>query len=193
VFDRETLPDPAQLLDVEMQQVAGARPLTALHRERRLELPQPAQALAPAIPGGLGGALVCELPADCPSVPRSRDQIVQRVLTAQETAAAVAAAVGVSERTVRKWMARFAAEAEGGLADRSCRPGRSPGATPPLLVSWVAHLRRQRWTGAAIAQALDLSPSTVARLLLPRTPPQGIVARKHRRSSGPPPSPASDE
>ena len=99
------------------------------------------------------------------TTPRSRGQIVQRVLTEQETPAAVAAAVGVSERTVRKWLARFAAEADGGLADRSCRPRRSPGATPPLLVSWVAHLRRQRWTGAEIAQALQLSPSTVARLL----------------------------
>jgi transposase InsO family protein len=99
------------------------------------------------------------------TTPRSRGQIVQRVLTAQETPAAVAAAIGISARTVRKWVARFTAEAEGGLADRSCRPRRSPGATPPLLVSWVAHLRRQRWTGTEIAQALQLSASTVARLL----------------------------
>lgn len=99
------------------------------------------------------------------TTPRSRGQIVQRVLTQQEPAAAVAAAVGVSERTVRKWVTRYATEAEAGLADRSCRPQRSPGATPPLLVSWVAQLRRQRWTGAAIAQALQLSASTVARLL----------------------------
>jgi len=99
------------------------------------------------------------------TTPRSRGQIVQRVLTQQEPAAAVAAAVGVSERTVRKWVARYATEAEAGLTDRSCRPQRSPGATPPLLVSWVAQLRRQRWTGAAIAQALQLSASTVARLL----------------------------
>ena len=99
------------------------------------------------------------------TTPRSRGQIVQRVLTQQEPAAAVAAAVGVSERTVRKWVTRYATEAEAGLTDRSCRPQRSPGATPPLLVSWVAQLRRQRWTGAAIAQALQLSTSTVARLL----------------------------
>jgi transposase InsO family protein len=32
-------------------------------------------------------------------------------------------------------------------------------------VSWVEHLRRQRWTAAAIAEALQLSASTVARLL----------------------------
>jgi transposase len=90
------------------------------------------------------------------TTPRSRGQIVARVVTQQESPAAVAAAVGVSERTGRKWVARYAAEAEAGLADRTCRPRRSPGATPRLLVSWVEHLHRQRWTGAAIAEALQL-------------------------------------
>jgi transposase InsO family protein len=91
--------------------------------------------------------------------------MVARVLSQQEPPAAVGAAVGVSERTVRKWLGRYAAEAAAGLADRSSRPRRSPGATPPLLASWVERLRRQRWTGAEIAQVLQLSPSTVARLL----------------------------
>jgi transposase InsO family protein len=99
------------------------------------------------------------------TTPRSRGQIVERILTLQEASTAVAAAVGVSDRTVRKWVARYVAEAAAGLADRSCRPQRSPRATPPLLVSWVERLRRQRWTGAEIAQALQLSASTVARLL----------------------------
>jgi hypothetical protein len=36
------------------------------------------------------------------TTPRSPGQIVQRVLTQQEAAPAVAAAVGVSDRTVRK-------------------------------------------------------------------------------------------
>ena len=99
------------------------------------------------------------------TTPRSRAQIVARVLTQRERPAAVAAAVGVSERTVRKWVARYAREATAGLADRSCRPQRSPLGTLPLLTSWVGHLRRQRWTGAQIAQALQLSASTVARIL----------------------------
>jgi len=71
------------------------------------------------------------------TTPWRRGQIVQRVLTQQEAPPAVAAAVGVSDRTVRKWLARYAAEAGAGLADRSCRPRRSPRATPPLLVSWA--------------------------------------------------------
>ena len=99
------------------------------------------------------------------TTPRSRGQIVARVLTQHERPAAVAAAVGVSERTVRKWVARYVGEATAGLADRSCRPRRSPIQTPPLLTSWVEHLRRQRWTGPAIAQALQLSASTVARIV----------------------------
>ena len=99
------------------------------------------------------------------TTPRSRGQIVARVLTRQERPAAVAAAVGVSERTVRKWLARYTAEAEAGLADRSCRPRRSPLGTPVLLARWVERLRRQRWTGAQIAQALHLSASTVARIM----------------------------
>ena len=115
------------------------------------------------------------------TTPRSRGQIVERVLTRQEAAPAVAAAVGVSERTVRKWLARYTAEAEAGLADRSCRPRRSPQATPPLLVSWVERLRRQRWTGAEIAQALQLSASTVARLLRR----QGLARLRQLNPAGP--------
>jgi transposase InsO family protein len=99
------------------------------------------------------------------STPRSRAEIVRRVLTGGQPAAQVAAAVGVSERTVRKWVARYRTEGEAGLRDRSCRPHGSPTATPPLLARWAEHLRRQRWTGAEIAATLQLSPSTVARLL----------------------------
>jgi transposase InsO family protein len=98
------------------------------------------------------------------STPRSRAEIVRRVLTGQRPAA-VAAAVGVSEPTVRKWVARYQAEAEAGLRDRSCRPHRSPGRTPLVLVTWIQQLRRQRWTGPQIAATLRVSESTVARVL----------------------------
>src|SRR5215813_290657 len=78
------------------------------------------------------------------STPRSRAEIVRRVLARGQRPARVAAAVGVSERTVRKWVARYQAQAEAGLRDRSCRPHRTPTATPPLLVRWAERLRRQR-------------------------------------------------
>jgi transposase InsO family protein len=99
------------------------------------------------------------------TTPRSRAEIVRRVREGGERPTQVAAAVGVSERTVRKWLRRYAVEAEAGLADRSCRPRRAPSATPPVLVSLVEQLRRQRWTAAEIADALHLSASTVARYL----------------------------
>ena len=53
--------------------------------------------------------------------PKGRALLVRRVLGG-ENAQAAAAACGVSERTVRKWLARFRAEGQAGLVDRSSRP-----------------------------------------------------------------------
>jgi transposase InsO family protein len=98
------------------------------------------------------------------TTPRSRAEIVRRVRSG-EGVNQVATAVGVSERTVRKWVAREEAAGTAGLADRSCRPHRSPTVTRPALVSLITQLRQQRWTGRQIAAALQLSDSTVARYL----------------------------
>jgi transposase InsO family protein len=83
----------------------------------------------------------------------------------RETARAVATALAVSERTVAKWLARYRAEGEAGLADRSSRPHHLPGATPADVVEQVIALRRQRITGKQIAATLALSPATVSRVL----------------------------
>jgi len=99
------------------------------------------------------------------TTPRSRAEIVRRVLEVGQRPTQVAAGMGISVRTVRKWVARYQHEREAGLAERSCRPRRQPSATPRRLVRWVLHLRRQRWTGTDIAARLRLSPATVARLL----------------------------
>ena len=98
------------------------------------------------------------------TTPHSREKIVRRVLGG-ESARTVAAAVGVCESTVRKWLARYRAEGRPGLRDRSCRPHHSPTATAPALVQWIERLRRQRWTGPEIAQRLHVGRATVARLL----------------------------
>jgi AraC-like DNA-binding protein len=56
--------------------------------------------------------------------------------------------------SLRYWMTSSArASTEGGIA------------IAPELVTWIQHLRRQRWTGAQIARALHLSRATVARYL----------------------------
>jgi transposase InsO family protein len=95
----------------------------------------------------------------------SRREIVKRVSALGQPVAVVAASLAVCERTVRKWLARYRAEQDAGLRDRSCRPHRSPRATAAGVVAEIARLRRQRWTGAQIAHALQLGRSTVARLL----------------------------
>src|SRR5439155_24708704 len=78
------------------------------------------------------------------STPRSREALVSYVIDQRLTAKAAAAAFAVSERTARKWLARFRAEGTCGLRDRSSRPLRSTKATPPAQVAVVLALRRLR-------------------------------------------------
>ena len=56
--------------------------------------------------------------------PHSRAELVRRVLEGQAPMA-VATAIGVTVKTVRKWVARFQAAGAAGLIDRSSRPHRS--------------------------------------------------------------------
>ena len=95
----------------------------------------------------------------------SRAELVRRVLDERQTPKAVATALGVCERTVRKWVARFQAEGPAGLADRSSRPARLYRPTPMAQVERVGALRRQRWTGRQIAKEVGVSPATVSRIL----------------------------
>jgi transposase InsO family protein len=126
------------------------------------------------------------------TTPQSRAEIVRRVVSERQPARPVAAAFGISERTVRKWVARDRPAAPAALADRSSRPHGSPGQTPVELRELIARLRRQRWTGAEIARALDLSPATVARYLrrqgLARLralePPVPVVRYEYQRPGG---------
>ena len=95
----------------------------------------------------------------------SREQIVARVLSGMR-AAEVAAAFGVSLRTVRKWLARFRAGGQAALSNRASAPARVAGRLPDRLVALALHLRRSlRLTGAEIARKLGLARSTVARWL----------------------------
>ena len=99
------------------------------------------------------------------TTPYSRAGIVRRVVVLGETPRAVATALGISLRTVAKWLARYRGEGEAGLADRSSRPHGMPGATPADRVEQAIALRRQRITGKQIAATLGLSPATVSRVL----------------------------
>jgi transposase InsO family protein len=79
--------------------------------------------------------------------------------------AAAAAAAGVSERTVWRWLKRFREEGDAGLVDRSSRPRRSPTRLPAATVAAIGVLRRLRMTAAEIAEVLGLAVSTVSRWL----------------------------
>ena len=59
------------------------------------------------------------------TTPHGRRLMVER-LAEGWSVARVAAAAGVTPKTVRKWRARHALEGEAGLADRSSRPHHSP-------------------------------------------------------------------
>ena len=96
--------------------------------------------------------------------PKGRALLVRRVLGG-ENAQAAAAACGVSERTVRKWLARFRAEGQAGLVDRSSRPLRSPRRTAAPSAARVVALRRQRWAGYRIATRVGVSQATGSRIL----------------------------
>ena len=94
------------------------------------------------------------------TTPHSRMLIVAR-LAAGWTVAAVAAAIGTSPRTVRKWRDRFAAEDEAGLRDRSSRPHCSPSRLTAAAEAEIETLRRQRLSGPAIARQLGRPVSSV--------------------------------
>jgi transposase InsO family protein len=91
----------------------------------------------------------------------SRAVIAQRV-QAGDTVAAVARAFSVCDRTARKWVQRAAV---GELADRSCRPHRSPRAISSAVMVEIQRLRQLGWTGAQIADVVHVSRATVARTL----------------------------
>jgi transposase InsO family protein len=94
----------------------------------------------------------------------SRVELVRRVAAGQR-AGVGAAALGVSIRTVHKWLARFRTEGTAGLADRSSRPHRLHRPTPTGRIEQIVALRRQRLTGKHIALELGVSPATVSRVL----------------------------
>src|SRR5580704_6924773 len=98
------------------------------------------------------------------TTPISRAEMARRVLSGA-TPMAVATAMGVDVKTVRKWVRRFQAEGPAGLEDRSSRPHRLWRPTPPEVVKQIIVLRRRRWTGKQIAQETATSPATVSRVL----------------------------
>jgi transposase InsO family protein len=97
--------------------------------------------------------------------PHSRAELVRRVLVERQPPMSVATDMGVSVRTVAKWVKRYQAEGEAGLLDRSSRPHRLRRPTPPDIVGQIEALRRRRIPGDQIARTLGVSAATVSRVL----------------------------
>ena len=95
---------------------------------------------------------------------RRRQELVRR-LDAGEPLKRVAREFAVSAHTARKWRARYQADGEAGLTDRSSRPHTSPRLTAARLQLAAKVLRRQQWTCGQIGAALEVGAATVARVL----------------------------
>ena len=106
-----------------------------------------------------------KLHANARTCPKSRRLMVRRIQEEGWSLAAAAEAAGVSERTAAKWLARWRAEGEAGLADRSSAPLRKPTRIPADRVAAIEALRRVRMTAAEIAECLEMALSTVSRWL----------------------------
>lgn len=95
----------------------------------------------------------------------SRALIIERT-QAGWTGQAIAESLGISRRTVCKWLRRWRHEGEPGLHDRTSRPTRSPNKLAEACEHAVVHLRRTFLMPAyGIAAYLTLAYSTVCRYL----------------------------
>jgi transposase InsO family protein len=105
-----------------------------------------------------------KLHANARTCPKSRRLLVDRI-DAGWSVMGAAEAAGITDRTARRWMARWRAEGADGLFDRSSAPQRIPHKTPPERVQEIVRLRRLRMTAAQISTALEMALSTVSAVL----------------------------
>jgi len=94
-----------------------------------------------------------------------RRELALEVVESRRALAEAAEAAGVSARTAAKWVARYRAEGEAGLLDRSSAPRRVHNRTGERTIEAIAALRRLRFTGPEIAELLDRPLSTVSGIL----------------------------
>jgi transposase InsO family protein len=100
------------------------------------------------------------------TTPQSRAMLIHRVLIERWPVAEAALSLGVSQRTVYKWLARFRSEGAAGLQDRSSAAHRHPHAVSPAWIALVRLLRQAKLVAVEIAQRLPLARSTVSAVLV---------------------------
>lgn len=98
--------------------------------------------------------------------PHGRLLLVQRVIDQGRPVAHVARELGVSRQCAHRWVARYRAEGQAGLLDRSSRPHRSPTATPARAQARVVAVRQKLRKGRdQVAAATGVPARTVSRIL----------------------------
>jgi transposase InsO family protein len=114
--------------------------------------------------------------------PLGRAEMVRRIIEESRPVGEVAAGFGVSERTARKWLARFRREGPAGLQNRSSQPRLVANRTLDPWIDMMERLRREyRLTAEEIATKLRFARSTVAAWLKRR----GLGRLKHLDAPAP--------
>ena len=94
-----------------------------------------------------------------------RRLLVSRVASGMPVAH-VAKSMGISRQCAHRWVARYAAEGEAGLHDRSSRPRRCPTRTAPTVEESVVAMRHEERRGQDwLGPELGLPARTVSRIL----------------------------
>ena len=95
-----------------------------------------------------------------------RALLVRRVLVEGRPAAHVAKELGVSRQCAYRWVARYRAEGDAGLGDRSSRPRSCPTRTPVEVEAQVLAARQRLRCGpAGLASDTGVAARTISRVL----------------------------
>ena len=94
--------------------------------------------------------------------PIGRRLLIDRIERDGWAVQAAAESAGISERTARKWLARWRAEGADGLLDRSSAPRVVANKTTVETEQLIAVLRRLRFTAPELSELLGLPLSTIS-------------------------------
>src|SRR5688572_24223629 len=94
-----------------------------------------------------------------------RLEMVRQMTEQGLSACEAAASQRVTPPTARKWLGRYLADGEAGLADASSRPLRSPRSIEPGKALLIVELRQRRMLQPRIAKSVGVSEATVSRVL----------------------------
>ncbi len=129
------------------------------------------------------------MPWQCVTLMSQRKELVALALTDGVNMARLCRRFGISRKTGYQWLARYLAEGEAGLADRSRQPRRSPVVTPPAVEEAVVRLRKihPAWGGRKIRarlQALEFEAVPAASTITAILRRHGLIdleeSAKHR-------------